>query len=68
MSDEPVEPPGGRGCRVAVARQGKVAVWSRPDGVAMRFKKFANGVFGSGGLLKASWELTYTPVGPDFAL
>lgn len=43
-----------------LARQGKVAIWARPDGVAMRFKKFENGVFGGGGLTKASWELSYT--------
>ena len=43
-----------------LARQGKVAMWARPDGVAMRFKKFENGVFGGGGLAKASWELSYT--------
>ena len=51
-----------------LARQGKVAVWSRKDGVAIRFKKFENGVWGGGGLLKASWELTYTKVGEDFSL
>lgn len=45
-----------------LARQGKIAMWSRPDGVAMRFKKFENGGFGGGGLLKASWELSYTKV------
>lgn len=45
-----------------LARQGKIMVWSRPDGVAMRFKKYENGGFGGGGLLKASWELTYTKV------
>ncbi len=43
-----------------LARQGKVAMWARPDGVAMRFKKFENGAFGGGGLGKASWELSYT--------
>ena len=41
-----------------LARQGKVAMWSRPDGIAMRFKKFENGGLGGGGLGKASWELT----------
>jgi hypothetical protein len=51
-----------------LARQGKVAVWSRPDGVAMRFKKFESGIFGGGGLAKASWELTYTKVAADFGL
>jgi hypothetical protein len=45
-----------------LARQGKIAMWSRPDGIAMRFKKFENGAFGGGGLLKASWELSYTKV------
>lgn len=43
-----------------LAREGKVAIWSRPDGIAMRFKKFTNEGFGGGGLLKASWELSYT--------
>ena len=43
-----------------LARQGKVAMWPRPDGVAMRFKKFENGAFGGGGLGKSSWELSYT--------
>jgi hypothetical protein len=43
-----------------LARQGKIAIWSRPDGVVMRFKKYENGILGGGGLLKASWELTYT--------
>jgi hypothetical protein len=28
-------------------------MWPRPDGVAMRFKKFENGVFGGGGLAKS---------------
>lgn len=51
-----------------LARQGKIAVWSRPDGVAMRFKKFENGLFGGGGLAKASWELTYTKVDSSFTL
>lgn len=45
-----------------LSREGKVAVWQRPDGVAMRFKKYTNGVFGGGGLAKASWELSYTSV------
>lgn len=45
-----------------LSREGKVAMWSRPDGVALRFKKYTNGVFGGGGLGKASWELTYTKV------
>lgn len=51
-----------------LARQGKVAIWSRADGVAMRFKKFENGIFGGGGLAKASWELSYTKVDAAFAL
>lgn len=51
-----------------LTRQGKVAVWRRSDGVAMRFKKFENGVFGGGGLAKASWELVYTKVDESFAL
>ncbi len=44
-----------------LSREGKVAVWSRPNGVTMRFKKYTNGAFGGGGLAKASWELSYTP-------
>lgn len=51
-----------------LGRQGKIAVWRRPDGVAMRFKKYESGFFGGGGLLKASWELTYTKVDSSFAL
>lgn len=51
-----------------LARQGKVAVWSRPGGIAMRFKKYENGIFGGGGLTKASWELTYTKVDGGFTL
>lgn len=51
-----------------LSRQGKVAVWSRGDGVAMRFKKYENGLFGGGGLAKASWELTYTKVDAGFGL
>ncbi|MBB5698515.1 hypothetical protein [Sphingomonas yantingensis] len=51
-----------------LARQGKVAIWSRPDGVAMRFKKYENGIFGGGGLAKASWELTYSKVDANFGL
>ncbi len=43
-----------------LSREGKVAVWSRPGGIAMRFKKYTNGAFGGGGLAKASWELSYT--------
>ena len=43
-------------------------VWSRSDGGAMRFKKYENGVFGGGGLAKASWELTYTNVDDAFKL
>lgn len=51
-----------------LSRQGKIMMWSRPDGVAMRFKKYENGLFGGGGLLKASWELTYSKVDKEFAL
>lgn len=51
-----------------LARQGKVAVWSRGDGIAMRFKKYENGILGGGGFAKASWELTYSQVGSEFAL
>lgn len=43
-----------------LGREGRVAVWQRPDGVAMRFKKYTNGSFGGGGLFKSSWELSYT--------
>jgi hypothetical protein len=46
-----------------LSREGKVAVWSRPNGVTMRFKKYTNGGFGGGGLAKASWELSYTAAG-----
>jgi hypothetical protein len=51
-----------------LGRQGKIAVWSRPDGVAMRFKKYEYGLLGGGGLAKASWELTYSKVAGDFSL
>ena len=51
-----------------LARQGRVFIWNRPGGITMRFKKFTNGVFGGGGLAKASWELTYTRLGQDIAL
>lgn len=51
-----------------LGRQGKIAVWRRDDGIAMRFKKYENGLFGGGGLLKASWELTYTKVDSSFSL
>jgi hypothetical protein len=43
-----------------LSREGKVSVWTRPDGVAMHFKKYTNGIYGGGGLGKASWELTYS--------
>ena len=51
-----------------LAREGKVAIWRRDDGVAMRFKKFTNGILGGGGMLKASWELEFTGAAKDFAL
>lgn len=51
-----------------LAREGKVSVWTRPDGVTMRFKRFTNGAFGGGGLAKASWELTYTTTGGNISL
>lgn len=44
-----------------LSREGRVAIWTRQDGVVLRFKKFTNGIFGGGGLASASWELTYTP-------
>lgn len=45
------------------SRQGRVLVWSRADGVTMQFKKYENGLWGGGGLGKASWELTYSRLG-----
>ena len=51
-----------------LARQGKISVWSRPDGTAMRFKKFESGGLGGGGFGKASWELTYTRLAGGFTL
>ncbi len=51
-----------------LAREGKVFIWNRPNGVTMRFKKFTNGIFGGGGLAKASWELTYTNSGNSLSL
>lgn len=51
-----------------LGREGRVFIWNRPDGVTMRLKRFSNGNFGGGGLLKASWELTYTKLGADLAL
>ena len=46
-----------------LARQGKIFTWNRPGGVTMEFKKFENGGFGGGGLMKASWELKYSQIG-----
>lgn len=43
---------------------GRVFIWSRPDGITMRLKRLTN----SGGLWKASWELTYTKLGSELAL
>jgi len=55
-----------------LSREGRVFIWNRPDGVTMRLKRFTNsgGGFGGmgGGLLKASWELTYTKLGGELAL
>lgn len=51
-----------------LARQGKLTTWRRDDGVTLQFKKYENGIFGGGGLLKASWELTYTDRGKDISL
>lgn len=50
-----------------LAREGTVYVWNR-DGVTLRFQRFTNGVFGGGGLGRASWELQYTIVQTDVAL
>jgi hypothetical protein len=50
------------------ARQGKIVTWVRPDGTTLQFKKFENGVFGGGGLAKASWELVYTKRGAGIGL
>jgi hypothetical protein len=51
-----------------LAREGKVYIWNRDDGITMRFKKFSNGIFGGGGMLKASWELTYTKLADNISL
>ncbi len=51
-----------------LARQGKMVTWKRADGVTLQFKKYENGIFGGGGLMKASWELTYTNMGGSIAL
>lgn len=51
-----------------LGREGRVFIWNRPDGVTMRLKRFTNGGLGGGGLLKASWELTYTKLGSDLTL
>ena len=51
-----------------LSREGRVFLWNRDDGITMRLKRFTNGAFGGGGLLKASWELTYTKLGADLAL
>jgi len=51
-----------------LGREGRVFIWNRPDGITMRLKRFSNGSFGGGGLLKASWELTYTKLGSELAL
>jgi hypothetical protein len=45
-----------------LAREGNIYIWHRDDGVTLRFKRFTNGAFGGGGLLAASWELTYSTV------
>ena len=50
------------------SREGRVSIWNRPGGMTMRFKKFTSGMWGGGGLLKASWELLYTNTGQDLAL
>lgn len=50
------------------SREGKVYIWTRPGGLTMRFKKYTNGAWGGGGLLKASWDLLYTSTGEDLAL
>lgn len=51
-----------------LAREGKIFIWNRPGGVTMRFKRYSNGIFGGGGLLKASWELTYSHMGGEMSL
>lgn len=50
-----------------LAREGRVYVWNR-DGVTLRLKRFSSGVFGGGGLLSASWELTYSAITGEVAL
>ena len=42
----------------------RVFIWNRRDGMTMRLKRFTN----SGGLLKASCELTYAKLGRELAL
>lgn len=58
----------GRAGGSLLGREGKVFIWNRPDGITMRFKRYTNGFLGGGGLLKASWELTYSKLGTDLAL
>lgn len=53
--------------RSILAREGQIFVWNR-DGIALRFKRFTNGIFAGGGLARASWELTYSTVADDVAL
>lgn len=43
-----------------LARKGNVYVWTRPDGLTMRYKQYKDGMFGGGGLGAKSWELKYT--------
>lgn len=50
-----------------LAREGRVYVWNR-DGVTLRLKRFSSGVFGGGGLMSASWELTYSAITGEVAL
>ena len=51
-----------------LARQGKIFLWTRPGGISMQFKKYENGMYGGGGLGKASWELTYSKLGEIIGL
>ena len=51
-----------------LSRQGVTFIWRRDDGVTMQFKRYKNGFLGGGGLLKASWELTYSDLSDNIAL
>lgn len=50
-----------------LAREGRVYIWNRL-GTIMRFKRFTDGAYGGGDLMRASWELTYSTAAADIAL